>query len=102
MKAFVISGSVDTVTGMRLAGFEGEVLSERDSILKRLKALIADPGIAVVLLTSDVIGEVADVVSHAKLTLARPLIVEIPDREGTAAIGETINRYVSEAIGIQL
>ena len=92
MKAFVISGSIDTVTGMRLAGFEGEVLSEHDGILKRLKALIADPEIA----------EVADVVSHAKLTLARPLIVEIPDREGTAAIGETINRYVSEAIGIQL
>ena len=36
MKAYVISDSTDTVTGMRLAGFEGEVISSRDAVLKRL------------------------------------------------------------------
>ena len=37
-----------------------------------------------------------------KLNRKSPLIVEIPDRHGTAQISETINRYVHEAVGITL
>ena len=32
----------------------------------------------------------------------KPLLVEIPDRHGSAKIGETIDAYISEAIGIKL
>ncbi len=102
MKAFVISDNTDTAVGMRLAGFEGEVISERAAILKRLEQLVHDPQMAIVLMTTGVIRKVADVVSQYKLTLSRPLIVEIPDRDGSSGIGETINRYVSEAIGVKL
>ena len=102
MKAYVISDSTDTVTGMRLAGFEGEVISSRDAVLKRLKELIQDQDIAMILMTTGVISLCSDVVSDYKMNLAKPLIVEIPDRDGSGEIGESINRSISEAIGIKL
>ena len=46
-------------------------------------------------------GEV-DVISEIKLKQQKPLLVEIPDRHGNSKIGETIDRYVSEAIGVKL
>lgn len=98
----MISDNADTAIGMRLAGFEGEVIRDRVDILKRLTQLIEEPEVAIVLMTTGVIGKVADVVSQYKLTLSRPLIVEIPDRDGSSGIGQTINRYVSEAIGVKL
>jgi len=102
MKSYCISDNTDTVTGMRLAGIEGEVIHDREGILKRLDELIQDPKIAIVLMTTKTINLVGDVVSNYKLTLARPLIVEISDRHGPAKIGETIDAYISEAIGIKL
>ena len=102
MKAYVISDSTDTVTGMRLAGFEGEVISSRDAVLKRLNELIQDQDIAMILMTTGVISLCSDVVSDYKMNLAKPLIVEIPDRDGSGEIGESINRSISEAIGIKL
>ncbi|MEG1630492.1 MAG: ATP synthase subunit F, partial [Erysipelotrichaceae bacterium] len=43
-----------------------------------------------------------DVISELKLTRKEPLLVEVPDRHGSAKIGEVIDGYVSEAIGVKL
>ena len=102
MKAYCISDNADTVMGMRLAGIEGEVIHEREGILKRLEQLIHDPEIAVILMTTKTVSLCYDVVSEYKLNLSSPLITEISDRHGSAKIGETIDRYISEAIGIKL
>ena len=102
MKAYVISDNTDTVTGMRLAGIEGEVIKGRDNIQKRLDELIQDEDIAIILMTTKTIEEVSDIVAEYKMNLQRPLIVEIPDRHGSGNIGEAINSYISEAIGVKL
>ena len=52
MKAYCISDNTDTLMGMRLAGFEGIVLHDRQEILDKLNQLIADPDIAIVLMTT--------------------------------------------------
>ena len=54
------------------------------------------------LLTTKLIELCPDVISEIKLKQKKPLIVEIPDRHGDSKIGETIDRYVSEAIGVKL
>lgn len=102
MKVFCISDNNDTMLGMRLAGIEGCVLRERKEILEKLDGLINDEDIAIVLMTTRAINPCADVVANYKLNLQRPLIVEIPDRFGSAEIGETIDSYISDAIGIKL
>lgn len=102
MKIFCISDNTDTFVGMRLVGIEGVVVHERKEILDVLNEKLKDPEIAIILMTTKIINECPDVISDYKLTLSTPLLVEIPDRHKSANIGETIDKYISEAIGIKL
>ena len=102
MKFFLISDNIDTQMGLRLAGIEGVVVHERHEMLETLAKVMHDDEVAIVLLTTKLIELCPDVISEIKLKQKKPLIVEIPDRHGDSKIGETIDRYVSEAIGVKL
>lgn len=102
MKFFLISDNTDTQMGMRLAGIEGVVVHERRDVLRELEKALHDPDIAVVLITTKLIELAPKVISELKLRQLKPLIVEVPDRHGQHNIGETIDKYVSEAIGVKL
>ena len=93
MKFFLISDNIDTQMGLRLAGIEGVVVHERHEVLE---------DVAVILITTKLVETCPDVISELKLQVKKPLIEEIPDRHGSAKIGETIDGYVSEAIGVKL
>jgi len=102
MKFFLISDNIDTQMGMRLAGIEGVVVHERLEVLRELEKAMHDENIAIVLITTKLIETCPEVISELKLRQLKPLIVEVPDRHGKSKIGETIDRYVSEAIGVKL
>lgn len=102
MKFYLISDNVDTQVGLRLVGVEGEVVHERRAFLELLETKMKDESIGIILLTTKLIELCPDVISEIKLKQQRPLIVEIPDRHGESKIGETIDKYVSEAIGVKL
>ncbi|WP_312654330.1 V-type ATP synthase subunit F [Proteiniclasticum sp.] len=102
MKFFLISDNIDTQMGMRLAGIEGVVVHERREVLRELEKAMHDEEIAIVLITTKLIETCPEVISELKLRQLKPLIVEVPDRHGKHKIGETIDRYVSEAIGVKL
>ena len=102
MKFFLISDNIDTQMGLRLAGIEGVVVHERHEMLETLEKVMHDDEVAIVLLTTKLIELCPDVISEIKLKQKKQLIVEIPDRHGDSKIGETIDRYVSEAIGVKL
>ncbi|MGX8850126.1 V-type ATP synthase subunit F [Amedibacillus sp. YH-ame10] len=102
MKFFLLSDNIDTKMGMRLAGIEGVVVHERHEVLESLEKAMHMEDVGIVLITTKLIETCPDVISELKLKQKKPLIVEIPDRHGSAKIGETIDRYVSEAIGVKL
>lgn len=102
MKLYLISDNIDTQMGLRLAGIEGVVVHERHEMLETLEKVMHDDEVAIVLLTTKLIELCPDVISEIKLKQKKPLIVEIPDRHGDSKIGEKIDRYVSEAIGVKL
>ena len=102
MRFFLLSDNIDTQMGMRLAGIEGVVVHERQEVLEELGKAMHMEDVAIILMTTKLIQTCPDVISELKLKLKKPLIVEIPDRHGSAKIGETIDRYVSEAIGVKL
>ena len=102
MKFFLISDNIDTQMGMRLAGIEGVVVHERQEVLEVLEKVLHREDVAVILMTTRLVETCPEVISELKLKLKMPLIEEIPDRHGSAKIGETIDRYVSEAIGVKL
>ena len=102
MKFFLISDNIDTQMGMRLAGIEGVVVHERQEVLEVLEKVLHHEDVDVILMTTRLVETCPEVISELKLRLKKPLIEEIPDRHGSAKIGETIDRYVSEAIGVKL
>ncbi len=102
MKVFCISDNIDTQMGLRLAGIEGVVVHQRQEVLEVLNQCIENPEIGIVLMTTKVVNTCPEIISDMKIQLAKPLLVEIPDRHGSAKIGETIDKYISEAIGLKL
>ncbi len=102
MKFYLISDNHDTVTGLRLAGIEGEVVHERDEVLSALKKATENEEIGAVLMTEQLVEKCPDAVYDLKMNRTRPLIVEIPDRHAEGRTKDSIMRYIHEAIGIKL
>ena len=102
MKFYLISDNVDTQVGLRLVGIDGTVVHKRREFLELLEEKLKDRSIGIILITTKLIELAPDVISEIKLKQQKPLLVEIPDRHGESKIGETIDKYVSEAIGVKL
>ena len=97
MKFYLISDNIDTQMGMRLAGISGAVVHEPDEVREELEKAVRNKEIAIILMKL-----CSELVYDIKLNYKSPLIVEIPDRHATSHITDTINRYVSDAIGLKL
>ncbi len=102
MKFFVISDNVDTFLGLRFAGMEGVVVHEPHEVESQLKKAADDPEIGVVLMTEKLLALCPALVYDIKLNRRRPLIATVPDRHGAGRVGDTIGRYVREAIGLKV
>ncbi|MFR0880342.1 MAG: V-type ATP synthase subunit F [Oscillospiraceae bacterium] len=102
MKFYLISDNIDTQMGMRLAGINGVVVHQPDEVKRELEKAIKDKDIAIILMTEKLVKLCSRLVYDIKLNHKSPLIVEIPDRHATSQITETINNYVSDAIGLKL
>lgn len=102
MRFFCISDNVDTYTGMQLAGIEGVVVHEINELQQQLSILLKNKDIGVILMTKKLINLCHNDIVNYKLSLKRPLIVEIPDRHSCSNIGDSISRYIRESVGITI
>jgi len=102
MKFFLLTDNIDTLMGMRLVGIEGVVIHEKKEVLEELDKAVNNKDLAILLITTKLVDLAPEVISELKLKLTRPIIVEIPDRHVTKKVGESIDDYVSEAIGVKL
>ena len=102
MKFYLISDNIDTQMGMRLAGISGAVVHEPDEVREELEKAVRNKEIAIILMTEKLVKLCSELVYDIKLNYKSPHIVEIPDRHATSHITDTINRYVSDAIGLKL
>ena len=67
-----------------------------------LRNAMADESVGIILMTERLVSLCPDLVYDLKLTVSRPLIVEIPDRHGNGRAKDSISRYVREAIGVKI
>lgn len=102
MKAYLISDNVDTATGMRLAGIEGEVVHMKDEVSEALSRAMKNRDIEVIFITELLSRQYPEVISSAKENLKKQLILEIPDRHGSTRRADFITAYINEAIGLKL
>lgn len=102
MRYFVISGSDDTLLGLRLAGISGVRAETKKQVQEALANCIADPDIGVILITEALAKLCPALIDDLKLRHKRTLVIEIPDRHGTGRAPDSITRYIREAIGVKL
>ena len=100
MKMYLISDNIDTLTGMRLAGVEGEVVHGRRETKQAVEKILEDKDLGILLLTEKLSFEI--LVDDIKLNRKQPLLVEIPDRHGSGRQPNFITNYINEAIGIKI
>lgn len=102
MRAYVISDNRDTLTGMRLAGCEGEIARSADEARQALRRIMREEGIAVVCLTEKLAEQLEEDVTNIKEQGSVPLLTVIPDRHGSADMTASISRYLAETVGIHI
>lgn len=100
MRFFLFSNDEDTLVGMRLAGIEGRYVTEREELISSLEEKTACSDIGIVLINSS-LASIAEKEIIAFKKNSRVLIVEIPDKNSTAA-SDSITRYVRDAIGLKI
>lgn len=102
MKMYLISDNVDTLTGMRLAGVEGEITHGPKETKTAVEKVLEDKKLGILLITEKLSFEIPELIDEIKLNRKRPLVVEIPDRHGSGRQENFITTYINEAIGIKL
>ena len=101
MKIFLI-GDETTVLGYSLAGIHGVVVNNAEEAAEALETATQDPDMGIVLITQRMAAEVQPVVDEAKLKMATPIVLEIPDRSGPVADREAALDIVQRLIGIKV
>ncbi len=102
MRFALISDNHDTLLGMRLAGIEGVIVHDREGVKKALEDATADEQVGAVLITEKLVSLAEEEIDDFKLRRLKPLVIEIPDRHGSGRAGDSITRYIREAIGIKI
>lgn len=101
MVSYLISDNEDMLLGMKLAGIEGEFMTDDEAIIKKIDALIQDRNIGIILLSHQIKVRLEEEIMLRKLRSRETLIVEIPGPNEKVE-GDFITKYIRESIGLKL
>lgn len=101
MRMYLLSSDEDTVTGMRLAGIEGTVVKSEEELLSEAKKAESNPDIGILLVTNTLGQLYADCIVDIKKK-SKILVTQVPDMLNPSAAGDSITRYVRNAIGVNV
>lgn len=101
MRFYLICDNEDTATGMRLAGIEGTVITDKNSVVDKFNEISTNMDIGIILINQALSRLCSAEIAEFRKNHSVPLVVEIPDRnsDGTE---NSIADYVRESIGIQI
>ncbi|MDO6353632.1 MULTISPECIES: V-type ATP synthase subunit F [unclassified Caloramator] len=102
MKIFLISDSHDTLVGMRLAGIKGVLVSSKEEGEVEFKRAIKDKEIGIIVLTERLASKIRHLVNEVKINQEMPLIIEIPNRQGSIRDDDYLVKYIKESVGIKI
>ncbi|NLH01970.1 MAG: ATP synthase subunit F [Clostridiales bacterium] len=102
MRMFAVSDDADVLTGLRLSGIEGRLALDRKQAEACVSEVVANPDIAVLLITENCAAFIPDKVKELKLNSQIPLVVVIPGIGGSKRGKDSITGLIREAIGIKI
>jgi V/A-type H+-transporting ATPase subunit F len=100
MSIYVI-GDQNTILGFSLIGVDGRVVESADQARQALDQALGRDEIDMVLITQQWSAQLQDVVSELRMSLAQPILLEIPGSEAGPA-GPSLRELVESAVGIEL
>lgn len=92
----VVIGDEDAVFGLSLIGLEGHTVTSVDEARQALEKAMADPGIALILLTENL-----SEARPASMEESGALVVEIPS-QGAAKSSLALEARIEQALGVRL
>lgn len=101
MKFRLLTNDGDTLTGMRLAGIEGELALSVQEGIPALERALSDKETGIIIINQSLASLMEKTLLEVKKTSAA-LIVEIPDKNSDGADTDSITKYVADAIGIKI
>lgn len=101
MESYLISDNHDTLVGMKMAGVSGEIIKDPQSIIEKIDALIDDPKVGIIVVTTEIKKKVEAAIIERKNMHTTTLFVEIPGPKDKIS-KDFITRYIRESIGLKL
>lgn len=102
MKMYLISDNIDTLVGLKFAGINGEVIHDKEDVLKCIERVSHEKDIGIIVITEKISELIPEKINEVKTSKYLPLIVEIPDRHGSNKGQDWILKYIREAIGLKI
>ena len=99
---YSIIGDEDTVLGFGMVGVSGKVAENADEAKRAFQALLEDKETSIIIITERIADMIRSTVDKYLFTVSFPLIVEIPDRNGTKPGRPGIKEMVNTAIGLKI
>ena len=101
MKYFCI-GDEDTVTGFRLAGVQGRVVTTTAQARDAFLSVKAMPDVGIVIITERLAASIRQDVDKFLSKSDFPFVIEVPDRNGPAPDRKNMLNVVQQAVGVKL
>ena len=101
MKFFCI-GDEDTVRGFRLAGIEGQMVSNAAEAAAALERALKRSDLGVLIMADTTAAEIREQVDAVRLDCERPLLVEVAGPLGPVPGRKSLRQLVQEAVGIRI
>ena len=102
MRAFLVSDNHDTLVLLRLAGITGVIVQGMDATRSAVEQALSMRDLGILVMTEKAAAAVPDVAQELRESGRLPLLVEIPDRHGSARGNDALTRYITNAIGVKL
>ncbi len=99
---YSIIGDEDTVLGFGVVGVSGKIATNPDEAQRAFKATLQDKNTGIIIITERIADMIRPMVDKFLFTVSFPLVVEIPDRNGSKPGKPGIKEMVNTAIGIKL
>ena len=99
MRMYLISDNVDTHTGMRLSGVDGQVVHTDYELTEALSLVLSKSDIGILLITEKIKADFPEQIEGFRAEHKTPLLVEIPDRHGSIKGDNFLSAYTGESLG---
>ena len=101
MRSIIVTDNDETVIGLRLAGVEGKLVKNDESVLMIIDELIMNENIGIIMITQNIFTKNQEELLLRKLKEKETLIIEIPGFNEKPK-KSLISEHIQSSIGLKL